>query len=120
MSIPAMGLNKVLVDTLPTLSMLRSWSIYHEQNGCISLKIKFDNLGDAVNRDNMTYKHKTASQAARDRRRSDQWNIRKSTPIQHPGPRRHLLTDKSVTPAKSLAAKTESTQRSWTHGNIPA
>ena len=60
--------------------------------------IKFDNIGDAVNRDNMTYKRKTASQAARDRRRSDQWNTRKSTPIQHPGPRRHLLTDKSVTP----------------------
>ena len=60
--------------------MLRSWSLYHEQNGCISLKIKFDNIGDAVNRDNMTYKRKTASQAARnDRRRSDQWNTRKST-----------------------------------------
>ena len=78
MSVPAMGLdkglNKVLVDTLTTLSeehMLRSWSIYHEQNGCISLKIKFDNIGDSVNRESMTYKRKTASQAARDRRRSD-------------------------------------------------
>ena len=62
------------MDTLTTLSeehMLRSWSIYHEQNGCISLKIKFDNIGDSVNRESMTYKRKTASQAARDRRRSD-------------------------------------------------
>ena len=70
----------------------------------------FDNIGDAVNRDNMTYKRKTASQAACDRRCSDQWNTQKSTPIQHPGPRWHLLTYKSVTLAKSLVAKTESSE----------
>ena len=109
MSVPAMGLNKVLVDTLTTFSeehMLRSWSIYHEQNGCISLKIKFDNIGDSVNRESMPYKRKTASQAARDRRRSDQWNARKTTPLQHPGPRRHLLSKRSITATKSPEEQT--------------
>ena len=99
----------MLVDTLTTLSgehMLRSWSIYHEQNGCISIKIKFDNIGDSVNRESMTYKRKTASQAARDRRRSDQWNSRKTTPLQHPGPRRHLLPDRSATETKSPEEQT--------------
>ena len=86
--------------------MLRSWSIYHEQNGCISLKIKFDNIGDSVNRESMTYKRKTASQAARDRRRSDQWNARKTTLLQHPGPRRHLLSYRSVTATKSPEEQT--------------
>ena len=109
MSEPAMGHNKVLVDTLTTLSeehMLRSWSIYHEQNGCISIKIKFDNIGDSVNRESMTCKRKTASQAARDRRRSDQWNSRKTTPLQHPGPLRHLLPDRSTTATKSPEEQT--------------
>ena len=69
-STPAMGLNRILGDTLTKLSddhMLRSWSVYQEQNGCVSVKIKFDVGADAVKHDNMTYKRKSASQVARDR-----------------------------------------------------
>ena len=108
-STPAMGLNRILGDTLTKLSddhMLRSWSIYQEQNGCVSVKIKFDVGADAVKHDNMTYKRKYASQVARDRRRSDHWKSQQSTLRQHPGQRRHMETSGSVTPAKSRDTST--------------
>ena len=81
--------------------MLRSWSIYQEQNGCVSVKIKFDVSADAVKHDNTTHKRKSASQVARDRRRSDQWKSEQSPLKQHPGPRRHMEIGGSVTPTKS-------------------
>lgn len=81
-----MGINKVLENTLDSLCEeynLRYWSIFHEKNGCISLRIKFDVGHDAVKRDNVAFRRKSPSQVARDKRRSEQWRENR-----HPVPSR--------------------------------
>ena len=72
--------------------MLRSWNVYQEQNGCISIQIKFDSCGEPAKHDDVTYKRKAPSQVARDRRRSDQWNNKKAAHKQQPGSPRNTST----------------------------
>ena len=72
--------------------MLRSWNVYQEQNGCISIRIRFDSCGEPAKHDDVTYKRKAPSQVARDRRRSDQWSNKKAAHKQQPGSPRHTST----------------------------
>ena len=77
--IPAMGINRVLENVLASFCEdleLRTWSIYHEKNGCVNIKIRFDGCLGVPKRD-VVYKKKSPGQVARDRYRSDQWRLTK-------------------------------------------
>ena len=98
MLFPVMGLNKILESTLAALcddNSLRSWTIFHDKNGSITMRIKFECDGGEVERDEMTYKRKAPSQVARDRRRAEQWKCRDTN---HPGSsRRDVVNEPTMT-----------------------
>ena len=76
--IPDMGVNKILDNVLTTVCedyALRSWSIFHEKDGSISLRIRFDasDRGHGEPNRDAVYRRKSPAQAARDKLRSDRW-----------------------------------------------
>ena len=77
---PVMRLNKVLEMTLASLSdenMLLSWSVFQEQSGQISVKIRFEAANDAVNhRDDSHYHRKKPSQIQRDHEWTQAWRAK--------------------------------------------
>ena len=76
---PVMGLCDVLGNVVSSLSednLLLSWTVYYEQNGQISLKVRFQADKNAVSRDHedVHYKRKSTRQVQRDRDRSHAWH----------------------------------------------
>ena len=111
-----MGLNKILENMLTKFGeeySLRSWSIFDEENGCVSVRIKFDANRSSVKREAIGYKRKPQSQLRRDKNRSEQWRHKQPSPQagtdrqqpQHAESSRQV--DKSSEPADG-----ESTKRS--------
>ena len=56
-----MGINRVMENVLASFCEdleLRTWSIYHEKNGCVNIKIRFDGCLGVPKRD-VVYKKKS-------------------------------------------------------------
>jgi len=73
-----MGLCDVLGNVITTLSQdntLLSWSVYHEKNGQISVKIRFEPVDESPKRDkeDIHYKRKSTRQVQRDHARTLAW-----------------------------------------------
>ena len=88
MLIPDMGVNKILDNVLTTVCedyALRSWSVFHEKDGSISLRIRFDasDRGRGEPNRDAVYKRKSPAQAARDKLRSDRWRSTKPNREHH-------------------------------------
>ena len=120
MLFPVMGLNKILESTLAALcddNSLRSWTIFHDKNGSITMRIKFECDGGEVERDEITYKRKAPSQVARDRRRGEQWKCRDTN---HPGSsRRDVVNEQpTVTQTSDFTRITRSKARTNSGGDI--
>ena len=64
---------------------LRSWSIFHEKDGSISLRIRFDasDRGRGEPNRDAVYRRKCPAQAARDKLRSDRWRSTKPNREHH-------------------------------------
>jgi hypothetical protein len=113
-----MGLNELLGNTLSSVSednILLSWSIFHEKDGHISMKIRFEPKGDAVKREAEThYKRKPLRQVQRDRERSRAWRAQSVASKEHrpaahlehkPTPRGDVSTEVSGAQTRSMVKK---------------
>ena len=68
--------------------MVRSWTVFHENNGHITLRIKFMPTSNSVKRiEQPQFRRKSDRQVDRDARRSQQWRSESyaATPADHPG-----------------------------------
>ena len=77
-----MGLPEILETMLSTIShsnTVRTWSIYPEKDGSVSVKIRFDTRREPVNHDSSAHcKRKPNSQVQRDRQRSNAWRAKQT------------------------------------------
>ena len=94
-------MNKLLGNVIASLSsenVLSSWSVYKENNGCISLKIRYTESSCETNHNsNSHFRKKSQRQVNRDRARQQQWKASRHTVAEeiHPD---QSETDQSVIP----------------------
>ena len=78
-----MAIHNLLENTLASLSAdnnLASWTIYQENNGYITLKIRYNEKSGASSRDgDGHYRRKSPRQVNRDRERRRQWQAARHT-----------------------------------------
>ena len=107
---PVMGLNEILRNTLRSLSdenSLTSWSIYNENSGYISVKIRFKLATGAENHGaGLQYKRKSIKQANRDHERSKAWRATRQAdgPGDHPGEVDKVTVVPKLTPPVDASA----------------
>ena len=107
---PVMGLNEIMGNTLRSLSdenSLTSWSIYNENSGYISVKIRLKLAAGAENLGaGLQYQQKPIKQANRDHERSKAWRATRQAdgPGDHPGEVDKLTVVPKLTPPVDASA----------------
>ena len=107
-----MDMHKLLEKVIVSLSsenVLSSWSVFKENNGCISLKIRYTEGSYETNdNSNSHFKRKSQRQVNRDRARQQQWRASHQTVDEemHPDQSETVQSDTPQTPSVSDIART--------------
>ncbi len=74
---------KNTLDTLSSTNVMLSWCIFHEKNGTITVRIRYNSNKESTNHDNDTYfRRKSTRQVTRDRERTRRWREQQQQPRQ--------------------------------------